>query len=233
MDPLRIVLPERLTAQSVALLRAALDAVAEPPAIVLEGTQDCFCRGLDFSFARDAPGATRAVADDLGRFAECLALLLKAGRPTLAVVDGAALGGGLGLAAACDFVLATPEASFGLPEALYGFAPAIIRPALLTRLSAQKLNRLLFTCYARFADEALALGLVDQIATRESLGLATRRIVRQMGRARTPAVIAARRWSGAEIDRALASGVAETAAALSNAHVLQALRSVLAEEDFA
>jgi enoyl-CoA hydratase/carnithine racemase len=89
--------------------------------------------------------------------------LLTAPRPTLAVIDGPALGAGLGLAAACDVVVASERSTFGLPEALYGLAPAIIRPALMTRLTIQQLNMLLFTCHSRSAQEARALGLTASI----------------------------------------------------------------------
>jgi enoyl-CoA hydratase/carnithine racemase len=152
-------------------------------------------------------------------------------RPTLAVVDGPAIGGGLGLAAACDFVLATERASFGLPEALYGLAPAIIRPALLTRLSTQQLNVLFFTGHARPADVAADLGLVDRVVPLERLATARREIVRQLHRARTESVMASRRWIADEVRLQLRAGVRQTNAALSNQRVLDAIRAAASEED--
>ena len=106
---------------------------------------------------------------------------------------------GSALLAACDFVLATDRARFGLPEALYGLAPAVIRPALLTRPTPQNLNMLLFTCHARGAEEAKALGLVDRVVAPggELQRKAGRTSLRQFRRARSQTVVAARRWNAA------------------------------------
>jgi polyketide biosynthesis enoyl-CoA hydratase PksH len=133
------------------------------------------------------------------------------------------------LASACDFVLASDRSVFSLPEALYGLAPAMIRPALLTRLSIQKLNMLLFTCHSRTAQEAQELGLVDRIVAVDQLEKATRDITRQLRRARNETIATARAWNAAAFAQGLKQGVAETNAALSDARVIAALRA--AEEE--
>ena len=228
--PLTIILPERLNRPSVTAMRAALAEAGGAGAIVLEGEADRFCLGMDFveaaAGARDA-----ALQSGLQDFAGRMETLLNAPRPTLAVIDGPALGGGLGLAAACDFVLATSRAQFGLPEALYGLTPAIIRPALLTRLTPQKLNMLLFTCHARNAMEAHDLGLADRVVEPVELEKAKREILRQFRRARSESVIAARRWNGAALAQALQQGAAETGGALLREEVTAALRAANGDED--
>jgi len=230
MGPATLVLPELLDRPSVEALRVELAAARDGDAIILAGADDRFCLGMEFESAASGLQADM-LRVDLQSFACFLRDLLTAPRPTLALVDGAALGGGLGLAAACDFVLATGRSSFGLPEALYGLAPAIIRPALLTRLTAQRLNMLLFTCHARGAEEALALGLVDRIVPPGELQQVAREILRQFRRARSQTVIAARRWNSAAIAEALDAGVAETGAALASETVIAALRAAASEEE--
>ena len=220
-----IAVPPRLDAGSVRGMNQALNAAIAGSAavIVLEGEPGRFCQGLDLA----EPVSARA---HLPQLAELLQNLLLCPRPTLAVLDGPALGGGLGLASACDLVLASERASLGLPEALYGLAPAIIRPALRTRLSPQKLRLLLLTCHSRSAAEGLALGLVDQLVPVERLDSARRQAVRQLRRASGRTVAAARKWEREELQRQLADGVEETGRALAEPGVLQALQSFMAEE---
>jgi len=229
---LAIPVPERLDPSSVAAMLARMPEMTGASAVILEGAPERFCLGMTF-IAASVSGADRgkALRHALNSFASLLEQLLNSPRPTLAVIDGPALGGGLGLAAACDFVLATTRARFGLPEALYGLAPAIIRPALLTRLSLQKLNMLLFTCHSRSAEEALSLGLVDRIVAPDEVENAKREIVRHYRRVRSETVIAARRRNAATFAQALNAGVAETGAALADERVIAALSAAASDED--
>jgi enoyl-CoA hydratase/carnithine racemase len=221
-----INLPERLDLASIERMRAQLAASAEASAIILEGIPNRFCLGLDF-VQTAAPGMARSAAlrRSLEYFADFMGELLTAPRPTLAVIDGPALGGGLGLAAACDVVIASERSTFGLPEALYGLAPAIIRPALMTRLTVQQLNMLLFTCHSRSAHEAHALGLVDHLVPLADLEKCKRYITRQLRRARSKTVATARNWNKAAFAEALKQGVADTNAALAEERVIVALRT--------
>jgi enoyl-CoA hydratase/carnithine racemase len=221
-----INLPERLDVSSVERMRAQLATSAEVSAIILEGIPNRFCLGMDFVQAA-APGmaGSAALARLLKYFADFIGELLTAPRPTLAMIDGPALGGGLGLAAACDVVIATERSTFGLPEALYGLAPAIIRPALMTRLTIQQLNMLLFTCHSRSAQEARALGLVDHLVPLADLEKYKRDISRQLRRARSDTVATARNWNKAAFAEALKQGVADTNAALAEKRVIAALRN--------
>lgn len=215
-----VTIGERLDEACVlALIAGIAAAVAERArALVIEGIPGRFCLGMDF-----ASVDTIAQPARLEGFAGMLHALLVAPIPTLAVVDGPALGGGLGVAAACDVVLASDRARFGLPEALYGLAPAIIRPALLGRLSPQQLRLLVVTCHSRSADEAAALGLADQVVAIDALATARARMIRQLRRASPDTVAALRRWEAGELSRALAAGVAETGAALARPSVRAAL----------
>jgi enoyl-CoA hydratase/carnithine racemase len=231
MKPAVIAMPHRLDEPSVCTMIGELEAATEAAAVVLEGEPGRFCLGMDFVTAARPGVSISGLRRSLEAFARCLELLMGSPRPTLAVVDGPALGGGLGMAAACDVVIATDRARFGLPEALYGLAPAIIRPALLTRLSPQQLNFLLFTCYSRSTVEAAELGLVDQVVAVEELPNARRRVLRQLRRAASGSVAASRRWSAGAVQIGLRAGIDETAATLSDARVREALVAAIADED--
>src|SRR4030095_2477202 len=87
-----------------------------------------FCAGMNVD----------AVLEDrqaMGIFADLFTMLQSSPKPLLAVVDGAAIGGGLGLACACDWVVATSRATFALPELLWGLAPATIWPIVSSRMT--------------------------------------------------------------------------------------------------
>jgi enoyl-CoA hydratase/carnithine racemase len=198
-----VIIGERL---DTACVRALLAAVAGArDVLVIEGEPGRFCLGMDF--AGDHGHAS------LTGFAGMLRALLLCPVPTLAIIDGPALGGGLGIAAACDVVLASERSCFGLPEALYGLAPAIIRPALLRRLSPAALGMMVATCASRDVHEAHRLGLVDEIGTDP------RPILRNLRRARHETIAALRRWDDALLTAQLAAGVDETFAALSRPDV--------------
>jgi enoyl-CoA hydratase/carnithine racemase len=111
-------------------------------------------------------------------FAESPFALRSRSAPTVAVVRGEALGGGLGLVAACDVVLASSTARFALPELLFGLSPSIILPFLRERVLPAPLRRLMLTGATVDASEALRLGLVDEVADPPD----ARRVVRALGR---------------------------------------------------
>ncbi|MBV9582408.1 MAG: enoyl-CoA hydratase/isomerase family protein, partial [Chloroflexi bacterium] len=116
----RLHVPEALDAGRLdALTRAVQEAMLDDGirVIVLLGKTDgVFCLGMDFGMVAEGERAVGGAT----AMARCLHTLRASPKPTVALVDGQALGGGLGLAAACDYVLATERATFGLPELLVG-----------------------------------------------------------------------------------------------------------------
>lgn len=92
---------------------------------------------------------------------------------TIAIVDGMAAGGGVGLAAASDFVIATPSARFALTETGLGLVPAQIAPYLAARLGRVKALQLALTCRRLDGPAAVALGLADLVADDVEAALAT------------------------------------------------------------
>lgn len=155
-----------LSTAHVTALAAALDvasARAEVRVLVLDSRADSFCRGLDLGEGASAEG--------LEAFAASLRLILTSKKPVVAVVAGPALGGGLGLAAACDLVVANETASFGLPEVIFGMIPAMVAPVLARRIGVGRAAALALGSRTLDAREALLLGLVDIVAADAEKGL--------------------------------------------------------------
>jgi len=151
----------RLALQLLRELHRQLDDVERLPfgAIVLTGVPGSFCEGMDV----EGPEAQAAVDEGLAALASLLDRLERVGRPVIALVDGAALGGGLGLAAVADLVLATSRASFGLPESLLGLLPAVVFPFVARRIGVARGRLLALGGKPLDALEALQAGLVDEV----------------------------------------------------------------------
>jgi enoyl-CoA hydratase/carnithine racemase len=167
----------RLNPALVERLLAELRSVGEAPIVTLESDTEAFCEGLDLSaLAAGDVDPTAAI----GRFADLLDTMEAAPRPIIALVNGPARGGGVGLAAAADFVLAAPHATFGLPEAIFGLIPAMVFPVLARRVGHARARWLALSAVTLTAREAWRLGLVDEVA--DDLETALRRHVHRLQR---------------------------------------------------
>lgn len=174
-------MPSLLNDKSIDDLLVQLQAAFSDPdsrAVVLLGTDDVFCNGLDLGRAVQNNDPTQS----LERFAECLRVIRVSSKPVMALVRGQAVGGGVGLAAACDAVLATVDASFGQTELLFGLIPAIVLPYLAQRVVEQKLRWMAMRAEPISAALAQQLGLVDQVCRPEDAYKVLRHWSRQMQR---------------------------------------------------
>jgi enoyl-CoA hydratase/carnithine racemase len=156
----------RLTPELLDSLKHALQGEQEASLVTIEGTAGSFCEGLDLDIlvAQDeaiacTPGSYAALA----QYAALLAAIEQAPRLVVALVDGPAQGGGVGLAAAADVVLASPRASFALPETLMGLIPAMVFPILARRIGVPRARLLALGAKPLSATVALQWGLVDEI----------------------------------------------------------------------
>lgn len=130
--------------------------------VVLRGAGRVFCAGADFRWMR------RMVDDsftdnltDARRLAAMFEALDTLPQATLCRVQGAALGGGMGLVAACDLAVAEDQAQFGFPEVRIGLAPATIAPYVIRRLGAGRCRELFLTGRKFGAEEALRYGFLS------------------------------------------------------------------------
>ena len=186
-----------LTDAMVAALVDALQLAEAAPgvrALVIRGAGGTFCAGGDFSGLRaamaiDAPAAgVDPIATGNCRFGALLERLRSATVATIAVVEGAAIGGGCGLAASCDIVLAASTAKFATPEVTLGLPPAQITPFVAERIGERAALRLLLTGRRIDAAQALAFGLVDEVLAPDALDARLHELLAELGRAEPAAL---------------------------------------------
>jgi methylglutaconyl-CoA hydratase len=141
--------------------------------IVLAGDGKHFSAGADLQWMQRASMASEAWnLEDARRFAAMLARIEACPKPTVARVQGAALGGGVGLACACDIAIAADNASFSVSEAKFGILPAVIGPYVTNAVGKRQAKRLALTMARIGAAEALSIGLVQQVVPADALDAA-------------------------------------------------------------
>lgn len=133
-------------------------------AVVLRGTGPNFCAGADLNWMSRMVSYTREEnVRDSSQLAKMYALMNECPLPVIGAVQGAAIGGGVGLVSICDVVIATRNAKFGLSEVKLGILPAVISPYVIAKIG-QTNARALFLTGERFdAERALRIGLVHRL----------------------------------------------------------------------
>jgi len=193
----------------VGLLEAAIDEAVSSDArvIVLGGRGKSFSAGADLNWMKSA-GLTSEEENvaDAGRLASMLRRLASAPQVTIARVQGAALGGGLGLVAACDLAIAVERATFGFSEVKLGLIPAVISPHVIRKIGPGR-SQALFVTGERFKGQAaFRHGLVSQVvADEEALDAALAETLSQV-LANAPEAIAKSKELVAEVTRLQAAG---------------------------
>lgn len=157
---------------------AELGSDASVRAIVLSGAGATFCGGADVNWMRASLELSHA--DNLAD-AAAMSRMFRAidGTPKLVVarVHGAALGGGAGLAAVCDVVVASDDAIFGFTETRLGLLPAVISPFVLAKIGPSHARALALTGERFGAARALAIGLVHEVRPAADVDAAVDRIL--------------------------------------------------------
>ena len=167
--------PERRNAMTPTTqleLIAAMEGTAaiRSRVLVFKGAGDAFCSGLDLCSLQAMHTQSPAEhSTDAERIARLFRTLYGLPLPTIAVVHGAAIAGGAGLATLCDFTLATPAAKFGYTEARIGFVPALVSAYLALQIGDKRARDLLLTGRLVDAAEAYRLGLVNEVIAADEL----------------------------------------------------------------
>jgi len=182
--------PEKRNALDTAMIEAlhqALDAAdldAGTRVVAVRGAGKDFCAGMDLDeLLASADRTPQENFESAFRFGELFIRLRGLSQPVVAVVHGRALAGGLGLATACDLVLAHPRAAFGYPEIQRGFVPAMVI-ALLRRTVGEKMAfDLVATGRLLGAAEALGAGLVSRILSEREFEAEADAVLRQLAAA--------------------------------------------------
>jgi methylglutaconyl-CoA hydratase len=160
---------ETLIAEITACL-TALDTDPTVRAVVLYGEGKSFCAGADLGWMRRMANYSydENIAD-AGALARMLHTLHRLSKPTVACVQGAAYGGGVGLIACCDIAIASTAATFAFSEAKLGLIPATIGPYVVQAIGARYAHRYFLTGERFDAAEAYRIGLVHDIAPPDEL----------------------------------------------------------------
>ena len=168
----RIILnrPEKRNALNPELIAALGEALAissrdsKVRAVLISGAGKDFCAGLDLVGMDEGNDA-----DALGHLAsarnlaDVLLAIRRHPRPVVAAVQGRALGGGAGIATACDLILAAESAAIGYPEVKIGFVPAIVAALLRRSVTEKRMFELLTSGEPVAASEAKGMGLINQV----------------------------------------------------------------------
>lgn len=157
----------------ISALTDALDRLADDPevrVVVLEGSGASFSAGADLNWMRGMASASEAEnRDDALALARLMRTLDELPKPTIARVQGAAFGGGVGLVACCDIAIGVPEAKFGLTESKLGLLPAVISPYVIAAIGAREARRWFATGEIFDAATALRIGLLHTVVEADAL----------------------------------------------------------------
>lgn len=203
-------------AQLIADLTTAcieLDADEAVRAVVLAGRGKSFSAGADLNWMKAAGEASEAenFADAM-RLAGMLRTLAEMNKPTIARVHGAALGGGMGLASACDICIAGDKAVFATSEVKFGIIPSAISPYVIRAIGERQATRYFQTAERIGAARAAALGLAHEAVASEELDAKVKEVVEALLQGGPKSQAAAKDLIRAVANRPLSDAVVEDTA---------------------
>jgi len=183
---------EQLIAELTAWATAPL--AGEIRVAVLRGEGKAFCAGADLTWMSKMVAYSH---DENVRDARAMSAMFQAldalPVPLIGRVHGAALGGGAGLAAVCDIVVAARDATFGFTEAKLGILPAVISPFVLAKIGRSAARELFLTAARFTAERAREIGLVHAVVPEAELDAAVEGYVRELIGSAPGAIAAAKR----------------------------------------
>jgi len=229
--------PDKRNAISFQLMDDLMRAMKEvekssSQVLILTGAGKAFCSGMDLDNLKALLG--RSVEQNLKDSQTMVTLfrsLYEFPKVTIAAVNGAAIAGGTGLAVLCDFTLAVPEAKFGYTEVRIGFVPAIVSTFLLRQVGEKQARDLLLTGRIITAEEALRIGLINEIVPAEKLSSRARQLAAQLMENSPTSLRFTKRLlndhARAELDAQIEAAVRENAAVRSTADFREGITAFL------
>jgi methylglutaconyl-CoA hydratase len=175
-----------LTREMLAELIARLHELSKQPEVrclLLAARGPWFCPGMDLSQMQQAatqPDAAQVWQADTRMYRQAVQLLFERPIPTIALVQGGAFAGGLGLGLACDIMIATTDAVFALPEPKRGITAAIVTPFLVHRVGMGPAAYLLLSGESLSAQQAHQAGICQILAEPEQLEFRATQLVRTL-----------------------------------------------------
>ncbi|MDG2291876.1 MAG: enoyl-CoA hydratase/isomerase family protein [Phycisphaerales bacterium] len=228
--------PDKRNALSIELIADLNDAIGTIEndgtirVVILGGLGKSFCSGMDL----------RGVLDDAQAMSGMLLGLSEAARrlrrlpvPVIARVQGAAIGGGCGLSVVADIALTHPEARLGYPEVSLGVCPAVVAPWLIKKIGAGRARSLLLTGGTMSGQQALQLGMVDQLHPQEDLDSAALHLAHELAAGGQQAMAVTKQWlnelDGSMDDDPSITGAQLSAQVIAGSEAQERLRSILSQ----
>jgi methylglutaconyl-CoA hydratase len=178
----------------IAAAFADVEASPDTRVVVVAARGSAFCAGADLNWMRAMASYSHADNHtDALKVARMFSAVHSCSKPVIARVQGDAFGGGVGLIAACDLVIATDQVSFGLSEVRLGIVAATISPHLVRAMGPRQAARYMLTAEKFSAAQAKTLGLVHELVASEGLDLETERQARVLLAASPDALAATKR----------------------------------------
>ena len=150
-------------------------------AVVITGEGKSFCAGADINWMRKMVDYSyeENIADS-NRIADCMSALYNLPQPTISRVNGAAIGGGMGLVTAADIAIAADSAQFSLSEVKIGLIPACISPYVIMRAGPAACREFFLTGERLTAEKALSYRLINQVVPYNELDSAVEERLKQL-----------------------------------------------------
>lgn len=208
-----------LSIDLLAALHARVDELAartDVTVLVVTGEGKSFCAGMDLKAVLSSPELPLKLLSSLGDFTLKLRALPQV---TVAKVNGAAIGGGCGLACVCDFAITHADSKMGFPEVDLGVCPAVVAPWLVRKIGPGRARHILLSGGLMTGQQAYDDGLVNHLVpARDALDAATDQLVARLASGGPRALRATKQLLN-ELDASLDAELIQRGAALSAAVV--------------
>lgn len=209
--------PEKHNALSLELIEALAEAVedahnnADARVVVLAGEGKSFCAGMDLQGVMTDVEAMSRMLQGLAR---TTVRFRELPLPTITKVQGAAVGGGCGLAVLADFCITHPEAKMGYPEVDLGLCPAVVAPLLIKKIGAGKARAVLLQGGTMSGNAAVSIGMANEAVAVDKLDDRVAELAAKLASGGKMALSVTKTWLN-ELDGSVDMTIATKAAALS------------------
>lgn len=203
-----------LSRELILQLMSAIEAVSgdqSARALILSGEGKSFCAGMDLRAVADDPIAMGEMLRELSHVSRAIRRL---SIPTIARVQGAAIGGGCGLMVVCDFAITHPEAKLGYPEVDLGICPAVVAPWLMKKIGAGAARAMLLAGGTMSGEEGFRRGLATHLVAESQIAATAQTLAERLAKGGPNAIAATKHWLN-KLDGSLDDAIADEAAEIS------------------